>query len=380
RTAEGVGSLTTATIAGKKVMLYTQKGIPPGGTLQATALYLWVTDNNRTFHLGPISMDTKRKWTSNNTLLHSNNALHLLQERDSITTKVLSLSSLTGTLKKIKSVLKTWAKLDSFLSNSSVPTAGLVGFLSDASGDGTWNDAYRCVGATVTNAKKVENGFKFTGSESYAMWPVNMWKHHYAHSFVNYAFTLVATVTIDEVPNGSASLLGAGLGDNENTTFVGLSYTLADEWETVFNGMATITENTWESWKEYQVALMLQGNKGSVYVDGVLVGSCDTLPTPEARGHHITHFYFGGGKDGSAKVKNVFLYNRPLNAVELKAVGDYDPSRKPADDSSDAAEQREDDSSDAAEKLAGDSSTCADVSRLLLLLLLLGLWGFVALC
>ncbi|RNE95114.1 group II trans-sialidase superfamily, partial [Trypanosoma rangeli] len=148
RTAERVGSLTTATIAGKKVMLYTQKGIPPGGTLQATALYLWVTDNNRTFHLGPISMDTKRKWTSGNTLLHSNNALHLLQERVSMTTKVLSLSSLTGTLKKIKSVLKTWAKLDSFLSNSSVPTAGLVGFLSDASGDGTWNDAYRCVGAT----------------------------------------------------------------------------------------------------------------------------------------------------------------------------------------------------------------------------------------
>ncbi|RNE95995.1 group II trans-sialidase superfamily, partial [Trypanosoma rangeli] len=255
RTAERVGSLTTATIAGKKVMLYTQKGIPPGDTLQATALYLWVADNNRTFHLGPISMDTADKWTSNNTLLHSNNALHLLQERVSTTITGLAFSSLTGTLKKIKSVLKTWAKLDSFLSNSSVPTAGLVGFLSDASGDGTWNDAYRCVGATVTNAKKVENGFKFTGSESYAMWPVNMWKHHYAHSFVNYAFTLVATVTIDEVPNGSASLLGAGLGDNENTTFVGLSYTLADEWETVFNGMATITENTWESWKEYQVAL-----------------------------------------------------------------------------------------------------------------------------
>ncbi|RNE97570.1 trans-sialidase, partial [Trypanosoma rangeli] len=42
RTSDRVWSLTTATIAGKKVMLYTQQGIPPGDTLQATALYLWV--------------------------------------------------------------------------------------------------------------------------------------------------------------------------------------------------------------------------------------------------------------------------------------------------------------------------------------------------
>ncbi|ESL05255.1 trans-sialidase, partial [Trypanosoma rangeli SC58] len=70
RTAEGVGSLTTASIAGKKVMLYTQKGVPPGGSLQATALYLWVTDNNRTFQVGPISMDTTGEITSSNTLLY----------------------------------------------------------------------------------------------------------------------------------------------------------------------------------------------------------------------------------------------------------------------------------------------------------------------
>ncbi|RNE94985.1 group II trans-sialidase superfamily, partial [Trypanosoma rangeli] len=183
-----VTSFTTATIAGKKVMLYTQKGVPPGE--RATkALYLWVADNNRTFHVGPISMDTKEmlRSTSANTLLHSNDALHLLQERVSTTTTNLIFSSLTKELKTITSVLETWAKLDSFLSNSSVPTAGLVGFLSDASGEGSWNDAYRCVNATVTNAKKVEDGFEFTGSESYAMWPVNMWKYHYVHGFVNHA-------------------------------------------------------------------------------------------------------------------------------------------------------------------------------------------------
>ncbi|RNE98260.1 group II trans-sialidase superfamily [Trypanosoma rangeli] len=213
RTAERVGSLTTATIAGKKVMLYTQKGIPPGAMGRATALYLWVTDNNRTFHVGPISMDTAGKRTSNNTLLHSKDALYFLQERGRYMESSVSLAPLTEQLKTITSVLNTWAKMDSFLSNSSVPTAGLVGFLSDASGEGTWNDAYRCVNATVTNATKVENGFNFTGSESYATWPVNMWKYRNVHSFVDYAFTLVATVTIHKVTKESVPLLGAALED-----------------------------------------------------------------------------------------------------------------------------------------------------------------------
>ncbi|RNE97567.1 group II trans-sialidase superfamily [Trypanosoma rangeli] len=355
RTVEGVGSLTTATIAGKKVMLYTQKGIPPEDTLQGTTLHLWVADNNRTFHVGPISMDTKPML--GNTLLHSKDALHLLQERGVFRESSLAITPLTEQLKTITSVLETWEKLDSFLSNSSVPTAGLVGFLSDASGDGSWNDAYRCVNAIVTNAKKVEDGFNFTGSESYAMWPVNMWDYGYVHSVVDYEFTLVATVTIHEVTNGIAPLLGAGLNDNENTTFVGLSYTTEKQWGTVFNGTTTTTHNsTWELGKEYKVALMLQGKEGSVYVDGVLVGSSDTLPTLEARRHQIAQFYFGGGKDGSVTVKNVFLYNRPLSEQELKTVDD----------------------SNASWKHTADSSTRADLSRLLLLLL--GLWGFAALC
>ncbi|RNE96634.1 group II trans-sialidase superfamily, partial [Trypanosoma rangeli] len=355
QTVEAVGSLTTVTIAGKKVMLYTQKGILRDDPLQATALYLWVTDNNRTFHVGPISMDPYTTPTSGNTLLYSKNALYFLQERGSFRRSSLFLAPLTEQLKTITSVLETWAKLDSFLSELSVPTAGLVGFLSDASGDGTWNDAYRCLNATVRNATKVENGFNFTGSESYAMWPVNMWTHHYVDSFVDYEFTLVATVTIDEVPNESAPLLGAGLEDNENTKFVGLSYTPEKRWGTVFNGMTTTTYSTWEPGKEYKVALMLQGNEGSVYVDGVLVGTSDTLPPLKSRRHDITHFYFGGGENSSVTIKNVFLYNRPLNAMELKAVDSYVLSEQRADDSYNASEQRAGDSYNASEQRAGDS-------------------------
>ncbi|RNE95361.1 group II trans-sialidase superfamily [Trypanosoma rangeli] len=369
QTAERVGSLTTATIAGKKVMLYTQEEILPEGTLQATALHLWVTDNNHTFHVGPISMGTaEKKCTPGNTLLHSKDALHLLQERGNDRESSVSLASLTDALKTITSVLETWAKMDSFLSKSSLPTAGLVGFLSDASGDGSWNDAYRCVDATVTNAKKVRDGFKFTGSESYAMWPVNMRAHHYLHSIVNYEFALVATVTIHKAPNEGVPLLGAGLNDKENTAFVGLSYTTEERWGTVFDGITRITRNsTWEPGKEYKVALMLQDNKGSVYVDGVLVGNTNKLPILKSRRHDISHFYFGGGENSSVTIKDVFLYNRQLSEDELKA-----------GDSSHVSEQRAGDGAHASEQRAGDSSTRADVSRLLLLLL--GLWGFAVLC
>ncbi|RNE95419.1 group II trans-sialidase superfamily [Trypanosoma rangeli] len=396
-----VASLTTATIAEKKVMLYTQKGAYFEETV-TYKLYLWVADNNRTFHLGPISIDTAVEVASDNALLQSNDALHLLQVKGNDRASSLFFTSLPEQLKTITSVLETWAEMDSYLSELSVPTAGLVGFLSGASGEGTWSDAYRCLNATVANATKVEDGFKFTGSESYAMWPVNMWKHHYVDSFVDYEFALVATVTIDEVPNESVPLLGAGLEDNENTKFVGLLYTTEKRWGTVFNGMTTTTHNsTWEPGKEYKVALMLEGNKGSVYVDGVLVGSSDTLPTPESRRHDISHFYFGGGKNSSVTVRNVFLYNRPLNAMELKKVdgsdaseqrtvnsfnasedgagGSFDTFEQRTVSRSKASEQSTVDSSKASEQSTADGSTRADVFWVSILLLL-GQWGFAALC
>ncbi|RNE97688.1 group II trans-sialidase superfamily, partial [Trypanosoma conorhini] len=265
---------------------------------------------------------------------------------------------LTEELGTITSVLGTWAKQDSAFSKSSVPTAGLVGFLSDASSDETWDDAYRCLNAVVTNGKKVKNGFEFTGPESGGMWPVNMWQYGNVYGFVNYAFTLVATATIQQVPKESAPLLGASLEDYGSTKFVGLAYTAAKKWETVFNGAATAPiggGGDWEPGKEYQVALMLQGNKGSVYVDGELVGSSEALPTPEARSYKVSHFYFGDDEGGSVTVTNVFLYNRPLSATELKILNDaYGNS-------------------------TGDSSMRADGAWVLLLLLPLGLWGIAAL-
>ncbi|PBJ76161.1 trans-sialidase [Trypanosoma cruzi cruzi] len=344
-----VGAIITATIEGRKVMLYIQRGYI-SGEKEATALYLWVTDNNRTFSVGPLFVENAVSQTLVNSLLYSDGNLHLLQQRDN-KGSAISLSRLTDELNTIKSVLRTWAQLDAFFSKLSTPTAGLVGFLSNAASGDTWSDEYRCVNATVTKASKVKNGFKFTGPGSMATWPVNIPGDNNQYSFVNYDFTIVATVTIHQVPKGSTPLLGAGLGDGHGTKIIGLSYGMNKTWETVFDGKKTTSNTIWELGKEHQVALMLQdGNKGSVYVDGVIVGSPAKIPKVGALGNEITHFYFGGDEgdsDSNATVTNVFLYNRRLSEDELKTV-----TKK-------------------------EGSVRGDVSRVLPLLLL-GLWGLAA--
>ncbi|EKG00316.1 trans-sialidase, putative, partial [Trypanosoma cruzi] len=57
-----VDFLITATIEeGRKVMLCTQRG-HASVKKRATALCLWVTDNNHTFSVGPVAMDKASKW------------------------------------------------------------------------------------------------------------------------------------------------------------------------------------------------------------------------------------------------------------------------------------------------------------------------------
>ncbi|RNC39316.1 Sialidase 85-1.3 [Trypanosoma cruzi] len=103
------------------------------------------------------------------TLLHSDGSLYLLQGRGNGEGRVISLSCLTEEVSTIESVLSTWAQKDIFFSNLSIPTAGLVAALSDTASDDTWNDEYLCLNATVTKAKKDNDGFQLTGLESRAI-------------------------------------------------------------------------------------------------------------------------------------------------------------------------------------------------------------------
>ncbi|RNC33866.1 trans-sialidase [Trypanosoma cruzi] len=130
-----VGALITATIEGREVMLYTQKVRHSMEASEPNALYLWVTDNNRTFHVGPLFLEDNVNETIANAMLYSDGALHLLQERANEKGSAISLARLTEEPNTIQSVLSTWAQLDAFFSESSTPTAGLVGFLSNAASD-----------------------------------------------------------------------------------------------------------------------------------------------------------------------------------------------------------------------------------------------------
>ncbi|KAF8302864.1 trans-sialidase, putative, partial [Trypanosoma cruzi] len=69
--------------------------------------------------------------------------------------------------------------------------------------------------------------------------------------------------------------------------------------------------------------MLQEGNKGCMYVDGVIVGSPETIITPETQGFEISFFYIGGDEGGSgsnATLTSFFLYNRPLSVGELKLV------------------------------------------------------------
>ncbi|KAF8306613.1 putative trans-sialidase, Group II [Trypanosoma cruzi] len=338
-----VEALITATIEGRKVMLYTQRGHALGKE-RATALYLWVTDNNRSFSLGPVGMYNAGKEEVASSLLYSGGNLHLLQGRDNDKGSAISLSRLTEELKEIESVLSTWTQKDIFFSSFSIPTAGLVAVFSNASAsDDKWNDEYLCLNATVRNAVKVKDGFQLTESNSRVIWPVNIPDDKVRNVSLSHNFTVVASVTIEEAPNNNTPLLYAALGDARPEYFMRLSYTADNKWETMFEGKNTTkTEGSaWEPRKEHQLALMLQGNKASAYIDGKSLGEGE-VPLTGEKPLGLFGFCFGAcdigdddeeessqeeiGKKPRVTVTNVFLYNRPLNSTEMTAI----KYRKPA--------------------------------------------------
>ncbi|KAF5215622.1 trans-sialidase [Trypanosoma cruzi] len=322
-----VDALITATIEGRKIMLYTQRG-NFSGKQRERALYLWVTDNNRSFHVGPVSMDNAGKEELESAQLYSDGSLHLLRRRGNGESSVMSLSRLTEELSTINSVLSTWSQKDVFFSRLSIPTAGLVAVLSDAASDGTWNDEYLRLNATVTpNAKKVKDGLQVTEPDSRVIWSVNSREKNGPYTFENRQFVLVATVAIHQVPSGNIPLLTALLANTNYNHTMGILYTADNKWVTMFDGKNTTTEgSTWEPKKEYKVALMLQGNKGFVYIDGESLGEEETPLTGE-RQLELAYFCFGacGMQNPPVTVTNVFLYDRPLNPTEMTAIKDRIP-------------------------------------------------------
>ncbi|EKG02363.1 trans-sialidase, putative [Trypanosoma cruzi] len=328
-------------------------------------LHLWLTDNTHIVDIGPVSDDD----AAASSLLYKSGkdgdkkeeliALYEKKKGDEKQSHSLWSVLLTEQLQRVKDVLTTWKEADDRVSNlcpssaardaspenACSPTVkitdGLVGFLSGNFSENTWRDEYLGVNATVkekdgaaTVATENRDGVTFTGA--WAEWPVGSQGENQLYHFANYKFTLVATVSIHNVPeegNTPIPLVGAKMaGDENNPVLLGLSYDKEKKWK-LLCGDETPKElrSTSEETTHHVVILLRNGNQGSAYVDGQRVGgdeACDLKVTEDKK---ISHFYIGGdgnsagdagrqGEDVSVTVTNVLLYNRPLNDDEITAL------------------------------------------------------------
>ncbi|EKG01027.1 trans-sialidase, putative, partial [Trypanosoma cruzi] len=360
--AKAVGSgFITATFGNngdnKKVMLVTLPVYAEEGN-EKGKLHLWLTDNTHIVDIGPVSDDDDDAAASS-LLYNSGDAndekLIALYEKkggdEGKPSPGMVSVLLAEKLQRVKDVLTTWKEVDKSVSQLCTSliaqkdrastgdvrsaavkiTDGLVGFLSGNFSRDTWMDEYLGVNATIAEndgAVKAENGVKFTGRGAGAQWPVGKQGENQLYHFANYNFTLVATVSIHNVPEGNIPVMGVRVGKEGKTKLMELSYNSGKKWQ-VLCGDENSKEHSsgWEKETQYQVAIMLQnGTQCTAYVDGQRVGDAQCeLGSGESK--EISHFYIGGDGgsaekrgDASVSVRNVLLYNRPLDEAEITAL------------------------------------------------------------
>ncbi|RNE96732.1 trans-sialidase [Trypanosoma rangeli] len=366
--------LVTTTIEEKTVLLYTQVvfigniqgGINKPGDVRSV-IHLWLSDGTRTLDIGPISADDAG--LSFSTLLHAKGELFALYSKEGERGGLGSLvfKPLTEQLRHIKTVLSKWKEVDDRVSKlcgstttaamkdgaegagcvGPLPTVGLVGFLSNNANTTHWNDEYFGVNATVsTGMTKVENGFQLAGRGARIAWPVGRQGPNSVRSYVGEELTLVATVTIDKVPECATPLLGVSMHGFPAGKHLVLWYDERQHWKTRLGEEGNASEVAWEVGTAYRVALTVQEGGGSAYVDGQLVGSLeanrpsDSLRPPppppppvpgkvgpRIRSELVSDIVFGGYDEDTEKdaeshvtVTNVLLYNRCFNGSEIEAL------------------------------------------------------------
>ncbi|RNC45861.1 sialidase-like protein [Trypanosoma cruzi] len=345
RSGHGVQSgSTTAIIEEKKVMLITAPVYENDNG--KGRLHLWVTDTARVYDVGPVSRENDDAAASSLLIKDNNKELISLYENKKDEKYNLVAVRLTEKLERIQEVVKTWKDLDSALKTCSpgssgtvdarkkrmckgrVPTDGVVGFLSGNFSENTWRDEYLGVNAIVHGpAEKrigVPNGLTFKGPGAWAEWPVGDMGQTVPYYFANTEFTLVATVSIHEVPQSGSSipLVGVRMNDTDSTVLFGLSYTHDKKWLAIPEGAGDAEDFVeWKPNRTYQVVLKMN------YVEWTVVVDKDEIQKTKYdeklfNSRRISHFYIGGdSKDQSATgghvtVTNVMLYNELLG-IEL---------------------------------------------------------------
>ncbi|KAF5216110.1 hypothetical protein ECC02_011146 [Trypanosoma cruzi] len=404
----------TATIEDRDVMLVTLPVYANKADKEVNVkgrLHLWLTDNTHIVDIGPVSVEGDDEVAASSLLYRSgdNNELIALYEKKGDAEKPpLGMVSvrLTAQLERVKDVLATWKKVDERVSqvcptslalkdpsadtdcSAGKITAGLVGFLSGNFSDNKWRDEYLGVDATVkggaAEATKTSDGVTFQGA--WAEWPVGAQGENQLYHFANYKFTLVATVSIDGVPEGDTPIPLMGvkrMNGVKSTVLLGLSYNNREKKLELLSsgGKASELSSNWKPGKTHQLAIVLQnGIQGFAYVDGRRVeGAPFDMKDKGSKG--ISHFYIGGDggsawsrQDVPVTVTNVLLYNRPLSDNELTALNTIKLSIPQT------AEAGETDEGTALDGGAhGDASNYCGSGLLPSLLLLLGLWVFAAL-
>ncbi|KAF8279946.1 putative trans-sialidase, Group V [Trypanosoma cruzi] len=365
----GVGSgFTTATIDGdennRNVMLVTLPVYPEDSKKEngneKGELHLWLTDNTHIVDIGLVSGEGDDAAASS--LLYKSaesgdnkkeELIALYEKKKDGDEKSSGVASvlLSEQLERVKKVLTTWKKADERVSKLCATllaqegrstdndcgavkiTDGLVGFLSAKFSENTWMDEYLGVNATIAEndaaaATGSSDGVKFTGRGAGAEWPVGKQGENQLYHFANYNFTLVATVSIDNVPEGNIPLMGVRAGSKGETKLMELSYDSEKKWQVLCGdgntkelGSIGGTDTT-----QHVVILLRNGTQCTAYVDGQQVGDAECeLGNGESK--EISHFYIGGDGDGaddkesrgemSVTVRNVLLYNRPWDDTEI---------------------------------------------------------------
>ncbi|EKF28856.1 trans-sialidase, putative, partial [Trypanosoma cruzi marinkellei] len=302
---KGVGSgFITATIEHRDVMLVTLPVYAKEIGNKKGKLHLWLTDNTHIVDIGPISGDedvaaSSLLYKSGVSGTNKNKELIALYGNkggnDGKTPPGVVSVLLTAELQRVKKVLATWQDVDKRVSQLCATllarkgvltenacsthfnvTAGLVGFLSGNFSGTTWVDEYLGVNATVkggaAGATGRPDGVTFHGA--WAEWPVGAQGENQLYYFANYNFTLVATVSIDGVPEGdNIPVIGVKMNGAEKTAFFGLSYNKEKKWLLLCGGGQTKGQSSnWEPGTERHVVILIRnGNQTSAYVDGKTV-------------------------------------------------------------------------------------------------------------
>ncbi|EKF31841.1 trans-sialidase, putative, partial [Trypanosoma cruzi marinkellei] len=343
------------------------------------ALHLWLTDNTHIVDIGPVSGDEDEDVAASSLLYKSagsgdNNEDKLIvlyeKKKGGAQTPSPGMVSvlLTAQLEQVKKVLATWKEVDERVSNLCPPsgdekdraagtacsdgtiTDGLVGFLSGKFSENTWRDEYLGVNATVKGnggttvaadaARVTESSDGVTFRGAWAEWPVGAQGENQLYHFANYNFTLVATVSIDGEPeDGSIPLMGVKMNDDKGTVLLGVSYDKEKKWQGICSGKTTMEHSSTLGPEKTQlvVSFLKNGTNCFIYFDGQRVGNapCElkNIGLEATEPKEISHFYIGGdgvnadGREGvSVTVKNVLLYNRPLDDPEI---GAFNPEKAP---------------------------------------------------